>query len=530
MRRTMRRTWKPRSGLLILATLAALTASACGGSSSSSSTSGSPATSGGAGAKRGDTLKVAVQFGPATMNPALNGAASSLTWAIELAYDPLIRNDSDGSFKPALATRWAYDGTKKFDITLRPNVKFADGTPLDADAVVASLNYALKAPGNVQSWAKNVTSAKKTGPLAVTLSCKASCPELPYLLGQNVQLGSIISPAGLKDAKALGTKTFGAGPYVLNSAQTVAGNHYTFDANPKYWDQSAIHYDHIIYRVIADDSARLASLQSGQVDLIDNVPHDAADSAKSRGATVLAAPCCFLGLNFMDRTGKMAPALGEARVRQALNYAIDRKTIGTALGHSFTKPTMQLTGYGSGAFVPSLETAYPYDPAKAKSLLAEAGYPDGFSLKVETATFADLNKWALAATSMWQKIGVKVDLKTDQTAQEYAKNATKYPVNMYIYGTQPFYLQAISWYSDAGGPFNAYDLDPHVKSLIDKANNARADEADAIYKDVNKYATENGFGAPLAQFDVLYAYNKDISMPPVSAVNAIPLLTAVAPK
>lgn len=486
-------------------------------------------------AERGALLTVAVENDPATLNPALLGAGNHMMWISALAYEPLIRFTGDGQYAPALATEWGYvnGGQAEFSLTLREGAKFADGTPVDAEAVAASLNYAFKAPGGTQAWARNVTEAKATGPLTVTISCSAACAELPFLLSQNVQLGSIISPAGLADDTKLATETFGAGPYVLNKAESVTGDHWTYEANPNYWNQDGIHFDKVVYRLIADSNARLASLQSGQVDAIQNVPAKAAPGLEARGIQVVAAPTGFLGILFLDRTGKLAPELADPRVRQALNYAVDRKAITDALGYGHAKPTMQMTGEGSGVFDPALEQAYPYDPEKAKALLAEAGYPEGFTLSVETQVPMPFNAdYALAVQSQWEEIGVKVDLTSDQTFSAWLENiaAKTFPAASYLYGTLPYALQVTSFFTNTGGPFNSYETDPKADAMLAEAATESPEGALQILKDLNKYSVERAFAVPLAQVNVLYAANNTVNLPEASAANAVPLITEITPK
>jgi peptide/nickel transport system substrate-binding protein len=482
--------------------------------------------------KQGDTLTVAVAFGPPTLDPAYVGASAQWAWPVGLAYEPLIIFTPDGTFDGGLAEEFGFEGSgnSKFNITLRSGLKFADGTPLTATEAVASLEYSLKQPGNTQRWASQVTSVDPDGELGLTLNCDPGCPDLPYVLSQNAQLGEIISPAGLKDPKKLATTTFGAGPYILDPAKSVTGDHYAYDANPNYWNESAVHFKHVVFRVVADANARLSSLKSGQVDLIDVLADSApAVSAASNLKLMEVKGAAFQGLVINDRTGKVAPELKDVRVRQALNYAVDREAIAKALGYS--AGTVQMTGPGSGAWDESLEETYPYDPDKAKALLAEAGYPNGFTLKVETHEQGDLSKYVQAAVSYWEKIGIKVDLTTDKVVDNWitAIANQQFAISGYLYGTLPFSIQSIDFYSDAGGPFNAYEQDPKVRELLDEVPSADDAQREDIYKQVNQYSVENGFGVPLSVTSALWAYSDKISVPQATSANSIPLLNEIAP-
>jgi peptide/nickel transport system substrate-binding protein len=521
--------WRGTAILAVAALMIAVVAIGCGGGDSGgdSKQSGSPAKG-----KRGDTLTVAVAFGPPTLNPAFVGASAQWAWPVGLAYEPLVIFTPKGGFAPGLAEKFGFQGSgnKKFTVTLRENLKFADDTPLTSAEAVASLRYVLKQPGNTQKWASQVKSVEADGPLGVTMMCDPGCPDLPYVLSQNAQLGEIISPAGLKAPKQLATKTFGAGPYVLDEAKSVSNDHYTYNANPKYWNQDGIHYNHVVIRIVADANARLSSLKSGQVDLIDVPAANASTIASDNSLTLMrTGGAAFQGFVINDREGTVAPELKDARVRQALNYAIDRKAIAKGLGYA--EGSAQMTGPGSGAWDDSLESVYPYDPAKAKDLLAEAGHPNGFELTVETHEQGDLAKYSQAAVSYWEKIGVKTDLKTDTVIANWldAMAKKKYAVSGYAYGTLPFSIQSIDFYSDSGGPFNGYTTDPKVTALLEDARSAAPDKREQIYQEVNKYSVDQGFGVPLAVVEQLWGYSKDISVPEASSANSIPVLNQVSP-
>src|SRR5262249_44483319 len=196
--------------------------------------------------------------------------------------------------------------------------------------------------------------------------------------------GALRSPA------QLGTRTFGAGPYTLDPAQTVTGDHYTYVPNPRYHDKAAVHWKKVVVRIITDPQSMLNALKTGEVQ-VGNGDATTIGAARQAGLTIASAPLLWTGVTLADRGGKVARALADVRVRQALNYATDRKAIVNALFPGTGTPTSELTvprGYGYDS---ALTNAYPYDPGKAMQLLAAAGYPHGFTLKIVTGEYGETN-------------------------------------------------------------------------------------------------------------------------------------------
>src|SRR6202042_3035530 len=240
-----------RCAPIVLCAAGVLALTACGGSSSSGGQAASGSSSGGPSAPKQNpsTLTIAVTSTPVSINPALNGVGDPLELYSELSYDPLIYQKSDGSYAPGLATKWGFVGTgnKTFDMTLRPNVKFSDGSALTAQGVKNYFTYYHKA----SSFGSRLTGVKitGTGPLSPHFQLNAPDPDFAYLMTQDLGTGDVISPLGLKNPKALGTTAAGAGQYTLDSAATVTNQTYTFVRNPTYWDPSAIHWKKIVIKV-----------------------------------------------------------------------------------------------------------------------------------------------------------------------------------------------------------------------------------------------------------------------------------------
>ncbi|MFC7265106.1 ABC transporter substrate-binding protein [Streptomyces lutosisoli] len=510
------------AGLAAFAALAAA-ATACSGSSSSSPPSGA----------HGGTLTVVSAGAPASLNPAKANVGSD-NWFINLAYDTLLRQGPGGKTQAGLATKWGYvgSGNKVFDVTLRDGLTFADGTPLDAKAIAASLNYTRKNGLNV-SWTSAISSVSVTGPRTVRIRCSSPNPILPQLLTQVLMIGSAISPKGLASPGAMGTKSFGAGPYILDTAHTATGDHYTYTPNPHYWDKKKIHWKKVVIKVVANPNSALQAVKTGQADAM-AINANQVDTAKAGGLKVIGSPNVFLGVNLADRDGALATPLKDIRVRRALNYAVDRAAITKAVVQKYGHPTDQISLPGLDGFAADYDNNYPYDPAKAKKLLAEAGYPHGFSLKMETQGFFGIDLVSQAVVQQWQKIGVKTDVTTDTSVGQWLASATskKYPVLGFGYGGAPTYTLALDWMLPHPTAFNPYATsDPKLTKMLSKANAASPQHQRALYQDAMRYVVDQAWFVSVLRMDGLYAYNGGKLSGFTSAPSYLPdLAWAVAPK
>jgi ABC-type transport system substrate-binding protein len=423
-------------------------------------------TSDGPEAQSPDVLTIAIGSAPSSLDPALASNGDPGIIPFELAYEPLILKMPDGSYGPGLATEWGYadDRNMVFDLTLREDVLFSDGTPLTAEAVKGSLEYYGRAGGPFAGRVEQIQSIEVTDPLSLRITLNSPNPELPYLLMQRSTMGDIISPDGVADPESLGTETAGAGQYMIDSDATVTGQTYTFVPNPNYWNPDAVNFDKVVVKVIADQNASLSALTSGQVDYTFGTPRTAG-SAEEAGFQVLTADYIFTQVQILDRAGETVPALGDARVRQALNHALDRETLATALFGEYGGPNSQSSVAGSDSYSQDLEDYYPYDVDKAKELLAEAGYPDGFDLPM--AVF-DLQpgetEAAQAVAAQWEEIGVHVEITVAPTLADYITSFSTAPTTMFFYGVNPFYVSVNDWIGS--GYANPHGVnDPEIDRL-----------------------------------------------------------------
>ena len=402
-----------RVGAAVLLALAAGSLAAC-------SNSGTTAASN-SGAK--PVLTMGLTNYTASLNPAIAGGGDE-SMPIDLAYESLTHLGPDGSIGPGLATSWHYIGTTntEFTFTLRQDARFSDGTPVTASAVKAWLDYAyFKAKGYItESLA--LKSVDTVGQRTVVLHLSAPNSGMPYLLSEADMFGFIGSPKAIAHASTLGTATDGAGPYIAVPSQSVAGSTYVFTPNPYYYDQSAVHFSKVVVKIITSPTTMIEAIKSGQINVAAGDITTAA-TAQAAGLNVITAPSGFVQILILDRGQKtpdgVANPLASVQVRQALNYAINRQAVTQAIYGKYGVPTSE-SGSSDG-FVPGMQNYYPNDPAKAKSLLAAAGYSQGFTLDVTSeSAFGTLADPVLEAIAQeYRAIGVTLKITSTSTLPQW---------------------------------------------------------------------------------------------------------------
>ena len=504
-----------RTSLLAVAALAAGTLAACGGVSNGGGTTGGAAT-GTAGAASGAAAghasaaptgivasTLTLQFNePVSANPALEGTSESDIAFGALDYDSLIYQLGNGQYVGDLATSWSYaPGSKNevFDLTLRQNVHFSDGSLLTPASVVNSLEYFKKADGPQAGYLATLTSAKATGTDTVELTFSAPEPNLPFLLSQYQDIGQIIGPQGLANPKTLTTTSDGTGPYVLSAAQSVANSQYVFTLNPHYWNPAAVHYKQVTVKVITDAQTALSAAQSGQVDALLSLPSTAQQSARNAHLTTFAQPFSIASLILMGRSNPKSP-LSNLKVRQAVNDAVDRSALAQGLGGGSAVPTDEFALPGSTGYDPAAASTYAFDVTKAKSLLAQAGYASGFKLNVLDTLALDANgDIGAALKSELANVGIDVTLTETPSPAQFIPAALSKQYDAVIWPLSqngdgfPYAVQfAMAPFTNAFGTTS-----PQLNSLMATAGALSGAAAATAYEKVDDYLVDNAWFVPL---------------------------------
>ena len=477
------------------------------------------------------TLTIAIA-GPPTLDPYKANLDPINIPTVALAYAPLIRMNADRTFSGEIAESFGYSDNqnKVFHMKIRPGVQFADGTPVDAAAVVASLQYLRKVSPKAQSWLGTIDSITAPDRSTVVVTNKTPNPVMPLLFSQAVLTGALISPAGLADPAKLAQQTFGAGQYQLDPANTVPNDHYTYTANPRYWNAAETHWKKVVVRVIPDSSATVQAIQAKQVDYA-ALNADAGPAVSAAGLPFVRASVAMVGLVLADRDGTIAPALKDIRVRQALNYAINRDAITKTIFGTLARPTSQTAAPGFDGYAAALDNRYPYDPAKAKSLLTEAGYAGGFTLKVETQGF--LSAITQAVVAQWKEVGVNVELVTDTQVPQWIDHvmSRSFPVAAFGYGNLPTYLTSLDLMRPTPNPFNPFATrDDQLSALLDAAM-AEPDPTRqaSVFQQATARAAELAWLAPVSRIDGIGVLGPRVVGSQTVADNGLPSVLTIRP-
>jgi len=467
-----------------------------------------------AGATASDTIAIGTPYAPTTLDPQIGTSGADYAY-LYFVFDRLIQQDPrTGVLKPMLATSWSFVGQKKlaFDVNLRRGVTFQDGTPFNADAVIATFKR-QKAKGDVLNNLQYVKGYKKLSPYKVRILLSQENAQLPYGLADRA--GMIFSPTALKKSgdKAFGNNPVGAGPYSFVSQK--AGAEYVFTRYEGYWNNKAPNrarrVKNIKYVVFKTDSAEVAAIRSGQIQVAAVLyPQNVKTlmNSKDRLVTTVGPNSTFSMIYF---NGKMKP-FDDPRVRLAINHALDRRAIMTAasegLGTVWYQPVPPNTfGYAKG-----LGPLWPRDIAKAKQLMSQAGYADGVDLECYTYPGLGYEITAPIIVQNLKEIGINLKVITGTPAQV---------VPFYTQDLSPCYLSG--W---TGGPnpavtyrgilwsksyYNAGKTNFGVEKPIEAIQRTYSPKAqEALYVAINKGMKRAPGYAPLYASPSVTAYAKNV--------------------
>jgi peptide/nickel transport system substrate-binding protein len=466
-------------------------------------------------AARGGTLTLGSFFSNGSIDPAAANVATDNNF-LDPIYAPLLQIGTNGQIKGVLATSWKYIGSnnKTFELTLRKGVVFSNGQPVNAAAVAASLKHVGKGTGGASTWLSHCLGIKAVSTYVVELKCAQPDPDLALQMTGDLVAGDIVAPASLAHPSTLDTDPIGAGEYTLDTSATTIGSTYTYVANPKYFDQSAIHWNKIVVETITNPGTGLAAVQSGQIQEFFDPVDPSLQAAASANVAVDAGQATFQGVELADRTPSASNPLGKLAVRQALAYAVDRPAIVSALFGQFGSSTDQVAiPTQPSAWDAGINNYYSYDPTKAKSLLASAGYPNGFTINVEDQ--GSTSAVTQAVLGYWNAIGVTAHVTLDTTTAGWIQNADSknFPALGYIYGGLPMFLEATNWFEPAANQFNPWaSTSPALGKLVKKAESAPPAKQNADWHAVQDYGVKQAWYVGVAVGDAGYLHTNNVNV------------------
>jgi peptide/nickel transport system substrate-binding protein len=358
------------------------------------------------------TFRLGIPADALTLDPIASSDNPSI-WSELLIYDTLVRPTRDGkSLEPGLAEKWTIspDGLE-YVFTLR-DAKFSNGDPVTADDVIFSLK---RAAGEKSDWArffKPITSYEAVD--KKTIRMKLDKPFTPMLNNLALFSASIVPAARVSSDADFFTHPIGSGPFVLK--QWSKGEKMILAKNPNYWQAGKPAVDEADIEIIGEDNSRVLKLQAGELDAIIEVPYNQMAQLRANGDIKVATADVFrIELVQLNTTKK---PFDDVRVRQALNYAVDKEALVKGALYGAGKvavSSIPIMAYHNEDLKP-----YPFDPAKAKSLLAEAGYPNGFSAKMLLpAGNVTYRQAASIIQDNLKKAGVNIELQTIEESSQF---------------------------------------------------------------------------------------------------------------
>ncbi len=450
-----------------------------------------------------------VRFGTATplvtFDPHLADTGAPFETYLVLVYDGLTRlNTADFSKPyPGLAASWSWPDPTTVEFQLRRDVRFIDGERFDAHAAKANIERLMRLEGPRINTVASMYSAEALDDFTLRLHLHYPDPTLLYNLGMSP--GLMVSPAAF-DNPDLDLDPVGTGPWRYDRANSAIGEVHRFVPNPDYHDSAFQDAPPIAIRPLVNNRARLNALISGQIDLAEVRPAEAAP-ALARGFGISAHSNGWLGLTILDRAGELVPELGDARVRQAIGFAVDRQAIADTVFLGYARPAFQpmLPGLGHD---PSLEGFFSHDPDRARALLAEAGV-DGFSFTVPVLPHNTALYEALQA--YLRNVGIDMRIKVIEPGTIEAMARTReYPVNTIGYPNfDPDSRHQAIWSATAG--FNPFHYEePRLEQLGREARRSLDQELRARhYREYFNIVVKQVLSLPLVHVDDIVVYDPD---------------------
>jgi peptide/nickel transport system substrate-binding protein len=455
-------------------------------------------------------------------------------------YEPLVRRGGDLSLEPALATSWKQVDDTTWRFELRKGVHFQDGGAFTSADVLFSFERAKA--GGVKTALATLESIKAIDDATIEIKTRGIDPIVPmeitnwFMMERSwAEKNGTVRPgsADNKTETYANHHTNGTGPYRIVTRDP--GVKIVFEGNPDWWDKPKGNVDKATFFVIPNASTRVSALISGEVDMIDSLPpQDTPRVEATKGLKVLAGPDLRLvymqpdiardELLYSDVKGKNP--FKDKRVREAMRLAIDVEAIKSKVMRGYSIPTGTLIAKEVNGYVPELGKPVTPDIEKAKALMAEAGYPNGFSVTLDCTNDRFMNDEAtcVAIAGFLIRIGIKADVRA-QTTGKWAQqiNPPGYTTSLVLVGYSPatydahIFLNSIVASREPAtgrGIFNIGGYaNPKVDELVARIQSDRdADERRGLIKDALSLVQSDAAYFPIHQLEILWGVKDNVSV------------------
>ena len=399
------------------------------------------------------TLRTSDQGDALSMDPHSLNETTQLGFTHNI-FEPLVARDAQLKPTPALATSWKQTAPTVWRFELRRGVSFHDGTPFTADDVVFSFQRAADPGSDMRGTVGQIKEVRKLDASTVEIVTTVPVPILPdqltlfYIMSRvwceaNNATKPVDKRKGVENAASV--RANGTGPFRLRSREP--GVRTVLARNPQYWDKIEGNVTEVVWTPIGNDATRVAALKSGELDLMQPVPVQDAERLKQdpnlkvlQGAELRTI---FLGMDskrdellFSNIKGKNP--FKDRRVRQAVYQAIDVEAIRTRIKRGAGTPTNLMIAPGVNGFVAELNKRPAFDPEASKKLLADAGYPNGFEVKMNCPNDRYVNDGEIcqAVAGMLARVGIKINLEAESKATYFPKILSR-NTSFYLLGWTP---------------------------------------------------------------------------------------------
>jgi peptide/nickel transport system substrate-binding protein len=371
------------------------------------------------------TLTIGIPTDVNTLDPTMSPEVNSLNVAFS-TMEPLLRMDAQGNLKPLLAESWEVVDNTTYVFRLRKNVKFHNGEPFNGKAVEYSWKRAIEKHRANRTAFLRISKIEHVDDYTIRVSTEK--PDPVFLKLMATVSAAIFAPKATAEGgdEAATLKPIGTGPFILSS--WVKGEHVTFKANPNYYLPDVPKVETLVWRAIPEAAARVAALQTGQIDIALRIPPHQVGLLERDGnlkvSSALSTRTYYIAFNNLT-TGKGTPIM-DARVRQAMNHGVDLQAIIRSVYNGQAQRVNSLIGnvqFGYDSTLPPM----PYDLAKAKQLLAEAGVPNGFKIGMAcpSGAYANDKEACQAIAGSLGKLGIEVDLQIMESNRFWDLEAKK---------------------------------------------------------------------------------------------------------
>lgn len=454
--------------------------------------------------KRGGTLRVAVSSNPSSLDPATGGSGYDHAYLWTL-YDTLVDWDYTTLQPRAGMAEFRFSDPKTLILDIKPGITFHDGEPCDAAAVKFNLDRNRQDQrSNVKADLAALEAVEVTGPLQVTIKLKAPDVTIPAVLSDRA--GMMASPkAAQASGKEFDRKPVGAGPWKFVSW---ADNQKVIVArNDAYWRKGLPHMDGIEFSIITDQATALRSVTAGQNDFVYGLSARYKPLIeRTKELALVTAPTLFVYQIYLNWS---RGPLANVKIRQAMNHAIDRKAfIAAGMGGLGEAAGMQLPS-AHWAYDKSVATLYPYDPDRARKLVAESGL--GNSVEITFAGWNDQDSLRRNEIIMEQlgKVGIRCKLTTGtvpEVSGQFFGNEKKFDAMLSAWTGRPdpSMTYALMYGKEAYYNGGRAGTSPEIEALLLKSREQAAlDDRRATFSKLQRLIMDGAYSVPLAfQFEV----------------------------